>query len=326
MSDLEVTRLRTAIPAPTLSVGLIIPTLNAGQRFAQCLTAITTQSFQPSRLLVVDSDSNDGTAELAVIHGFEVIHIARSQFNHGATRQLAVEHLAECDILIFLTQDAILSSDDSLLCLIRAFRDESIAVAYGRQVPHIGATPIESHARIFSYGDTDLYKDLAYASIHGSNVFFCSNSFAAYRRSSLKQIGGFNPTLILGEDMEFAARAIRAGLTNYYCASATVRHSHDYTFSQTFRRYFDIGVFDAENAWMREEFGSHAGKGSRFVASEVSYLWRHAPVQLPRAFLQTCAKFIGYRLGRAYSVLPRRVVRHLSLQSHHWVHDEISTK
>ncbi len=126
-------------------------------------------------------------------------------------------------------------------------------------------------------------------------------------------LGGFNRNLILGEDMEFAARAIKAGYANVYCAESEAYHSHDYTAWQLVERYFDLGVFDRRNAWMREQFGSQSGEGFRFISSELDYLRKRAPLQIPRALFQTVAKLVGYRLGLVEEILPNSVKRKLSM-------------
>jgi rhamnosyltransferase len=305
--------------APVAIVGLVIPTLNAGKRWVACLEGIARQTLKPYRLLNIDSESTDQTVALAASAGFEVVRIERTQFNHGGTRQFAVEYLSDCDIIVFLTQDAIPASFNTLSEIVRCFDDPTVAVAYGRQLPHKEATPVESHARVFNYGPRTVRKDAAAAKQLGSKVFFCSNSFAAYRRSTLIDLGGFRVDLILGEDMEFAARAIQAGYANVYCATAPVYHSHDYTIAQTVERYFDIGVFDQRNPWMREQFGSHRGEGLRFIASELKYLTTHAPLQIPRALIQTAGKLIGYRLGRLERLLPTGLKRRLSMLPSYWL-------
>lgn len=300
-------------------VGLVIPTLNAGgDGFATCLQGIMEQSLKPHRLLNIDSASTDQTTTLAQSAGFEIVRIQRSQFNHGGTRQWAVEYLSDCSIIVFLTQDAIPATCTTLAEIVRCFDDPTVALAYGRQLPHRAATPIESHARMFNYGPQTLKKDATAAKQLGAKVFFCSNSFAAYNRSILQHLGGFRRDLILGEDMEFAARAIKAGYANVYCATAPVYHSHDYTISQIVERYFDIGVFDERNRWMREQFGSHKGEGLRFIASELRYLATQAPLEIPRALVQTAGKLVGYRLGRLERLLPTGMKRRLSMLPSYW--------
>jgi rhamnosyltransferase len=301
-----------------MRVGLVIPTLNAGERWTECLRAVAAQTLRPHRSVVVDSASTDSTVSLAESAGFEVVSIERSQFNHGGTRQWAAESLGDCEIVVFLTQDAIPANETAFSEIVGAFADPEVAVAYGRQLPHLGATAIEAHSRIFNYGKSTQKKNARIAEQIGTKTFFCSNSFAAYRKSVLTELGGFRRDLILGEDMEFAARAIKAGYANLYCAAATVYHSHDYTFLQTLRRYFDLGSFDAENSWMREQFGSHGAEGLRFVASEIRYLVDSNAVQVPRAISLTYAKWVGYRLGRIHRMLPIKVKRKLSMSSSFW--------
>lgn len=247
-----------------------------------------------------------------------MIQIARAEFNHGGTRQWAVEYLTDCDVVIFLTQDAILATVDSLSELVKCFEDPRVAVAYGRQLPHKWATPIEAHARIFNYGDESLKKDLAAVPRLGAKSFFCSNSFAAYRRSILMALGGFRRDLILGEDAEYAARAIKAGYVNVYCATASAYHSHHYTVGEVFWRYFDTGVFHARSPWMREAFGSYGDEGLRFVKAELRHLATHAPLQIPRALFHTLAKYVAYKLGRLERLLPNRLKAWLSMTPGYW--------
>jgi rhamnosyltransferase len=161
-------------------------------------------------------------------------------------------------------------------------------------------------------------KDAAAAASIGTRAFFCSNSFAAYRRGTLIDLGGFKRDLILGEDMEYAARALMAGYANLYCAEAAVFHSHDYGLKETFRRYFDIGVFDAQNTWMREKFGLHDSRGRRFVISELRFLAQQKPLAIPRSVSLTVAKWLGYRLGLSHQRIPTTYKQKLSLMRSYW--------
>src|SRR5690606_21821348 len=97
----------------------------------------------------------------------------------------------------------------------------------------------------------------------GLKAVFSSNSFAVYRLSVLRELGGFPERVILSEDMHLAARAVMAGHKLAYAAQAAVRHSHNYTPLQEFRRYFDIGVFHTEQAWIARTFGGAGGEGRR---------------------------------------------------------------
>src|ERR1700734_1853574 len=116
--------------------GLVIPTLNAGGRWTECLEAISAQTVKPYRLLNIDSASTDATPSLAREAGFEVRRIEGSPGNHGATRMWAAEYLSDCDVVVFLTQDAILASPNALHELVACLADETFAVVYGCQLPH----------------------------------------------------------------------------------------------------------------------------------------------------------------------------------------------
>src|SRR6202012_1352976 len=136
--------------AKEITLSVLIPTLNAGPRWLELLNSIDEQSVTINRKIIVDSGSADDTVKLALEHGFEVVSIDKSEFNHGRVRQQLAE-MAATDICVFLTQDAILADKDSLKNLAAAFADPKVGLAYGRQLPHRNAKPLEIHARLFNY-------------------------------------------------------------------------------------------------------------------------------------------------------------------------------
>src|SRR5690606_25543778 len=152
----------------------------------------------------------------------------------------------------------------------------------------------------------------------GLKTVFTSNSFAAYRVSVFQELGGFPEKNILSEDMYFAARAVLAGHKVAYVADATVLHSHNYTPMEEFRRYFDIGVFHHDEAWIAQAFGGAGGEGKRFIFSEARYLLRHAPLWLLRACVHNALKILGYKLGKNYTRLPVGLRRRFSMHRKYW--------
>jgi rhamnosyltransferase len=270
-------------------------------------------------VLVVDSSSSDDTVAVARDCGFSVHIIESRDFDHGGTRNLACTlGTGTADIVIFLTQDAILAMDDSLASLIGAFQDPQVAVAYGRQLPHTDANPIAAHARGFNYRSSSYVASRETKKITGLKTVFTSNSFAAYRLSAFRELGGFPEKSILSEDMYFAARAAMAGYKIAYVADATVLHSHNYTPLEEFRRYFDIGVFHRKEAWIAQEFGGAGGEGKRFLLSELRYLLKVAPAWIPRACIHSFFKIAGYKLGKNYHRLPAGWRRSFSMHKKYW--------
>ncbi|MBB5057294.1 rhamnosyltransferase [Granulicella aggregans] len=299
-------------------LNVIVPTLNAAKDWPRFAPAIL-KCVRPEQVLIVDSESTDDTIELASEAGFKLCSVARAKFNHGGTRQMAAEMLPDAEILVYMTQDAVLAEPDALAKLQAAFGDPNVAAVYGRQLPRPGADPIEIHARNFNYPALSQTRSLSSRKQFGIKTVFLSNSLAAYRRSALMEVGGFPTNVIFGEDTITAARMLLAGYKIGYVAEARAYHSHSYTWMQEFKRYFDIGVLHSREHWLLEEFGQASGEGKRFLQSELTYLWRNAAAQLPVALTRTFGKMLGYRLGRAEDQLPLEIKRRLSMHPGFWV-------
>lgn len=300
-------------------IAVIIPTYNAARYWEALSAGIGAQTLKPGRLIVIDSSSKDGTAELARRDGFEVVEISPQEFNHGGTRQMGAERAADATILIYLTQDAVPHGVDAFTNLVRAFDGPEIGAAYGRQLPREKASPIEAHARYFSYGELPVVRSWESRRTLGFKSIFFSNAFGAYRRDVLMSVGGFSSDVIFGEDTLVVARMHRAGWKTVYVPDALVRHSHDYTIGEEFRRYFDIGVLHSRENWLNEQFGSASGEGRRFVTSELKYLLSHGPHHIPSAVARTFAKFAGYKIGRRESRITPRLKYRLGMNRQYWL-------
>ena len=300
-------------------MAVIVPVRNGGAVWRRVADSIRAQQPRPDRVLIVDSESSDGSPDVARACGFELRSIAVREFDHGGTRQMAAQACSDCDVLVYLTQDAELADPAALEALVRCFDDPAVVVAYGRQLPRREAGPIEAHARLFNYPERSGRRTAADIPTLGLKAAFTSNSFCAYRARTLSDLGGFPRRLLVSEDMVVGARALQAGGALAYVADARVYHSHAYTVLQEFRRYFDIGALHGGQAWLLEDFGKPEDEGLRFLRSEVAYLARRAPWLLPQAALRTVGKYLGYSLGRRAQRLPRAWLRYLSMQPNHWL-------
>jgi rhamnosyltransferase len=299
-------------------VAVIIPTYNAAELWPALSEGIRMQSLSPDQVIVIDSSSKDGTAELARKEGFTVVEIPQHEFNHGGTRQMGADLAEDAEILIYMTQDAIPFGTDAFANLLRAFDDAEIGAAYGRQLPREEAGAIEAHARHFSYPAASRVRVWESRRSLGFKSIFFSDSFGAYRRSALMSVGGFSPDVIFGEDTLVVARLHRAGWKTAYVSDAAVRHSHAYSIAEEFRRYFDIGVLHARESWLVEQFGSASGEGRRFVVSELKYLSKHGGHLIPSAVARTFAKYLGYAIGRRERGIAPRLKHYLGLNRQYW--------
>lgn len=302
-----------------LSFRVIVPVRNGGAVWRAAASALRDAIADPALVVVVDSDSTDGSLETAIGLGFAVKRIDAMSFNHGATRQAAVGEFArDRKFVVFLTQDAIIDSSKSLPALLGAFEDRRVGAAYGRQIPHEDATVFAAHAALFNYGPESQTKSIEDAARLGIKACWLSNSFAAYRVEALRGCGGFPDHLIVGEDVYVGMRMQERGHLVRYCADALVRHSHNNSPMQDARRYFDFGVMHAQLPVLLEHFGTPDGEGLRFLLSELRYVWEHSPWHTSMVPLRAAFKYGAYRLGRAHQFLPNRVNAAMSMTRGFW--------
>ena len=297
-------------------ISVIIPTLNAGKCLATQLDVLTTQALPPAEILIVDSSSTDNTVKIAERYGAHVHVIPKVQFDHGGTRT-RIGMLAKGEILVYLTQDALPVNELSVPNLVsKLLEDHRISAAFGRQIPHPDATPFARHLRWFNYPAQSYVRTIGDRDQYGIKTFFCSNSFAAYRRKALESVGWFKAGLLVGEDMHACAKMLANGYHIAYVADAVVFHSHNYPVRQEFKRYFDLGVLFSKEPWLREKFGNANSEGVRFVRSELAFLRNNGcGVYIPASLLRTVAKWGGYQLGHLHGYLPDRIIQSLSM---HW--------
>ncbi|MGF1637628.1 MAG: glycosyltransferase family 2 protein [Cyclobacteriaceae bacterium] len=303
-----------------MKVNLFIPTYNAGTKWIQVVDSIRSQTITFNRKVIIDSGSDDGTLADHLIADFELIQIDKRSFDHGGTRQMAVETYPDADVFVFMTQDAILAQENAIERLVDEMKNNpKLGMVYGRQLPHINAKTLETHARLFNYPTQSQVRSLADAEKYKVKTISCSNSFSAYHKVALVESGGFPSGSILGEDVIVAGKMLLKGWHMAYVADAQVYHSHDYTIKEEFKRYFDIGVFHRDNDWIFEKFGRAESEGIKYLKSELHYIVKNNLTVLPKAILSLLAKWLGYKVGLNYSRIPKRWIPSLSMHSHFWI-------
>ena len=298
------------------TITVIIPTYNAEKYIVSLLESLKKQTVQ-FELIIIDSSSTDNTVTKAKAYTDKIIIIPKNEFDHGGTRTKAAQ-IASGDILVFLTQDALPYDNQTIEKIIESFEDSTVAASYGRQIPYDNTSFFGKHLRTFNYPQTSHKRVLADKEQYGIKTAFLSDSFAAYRKSILQEIGWFKNGLIMGEDVHVGSKLILANYSLAYCAEAKVYHSHSYSITQELKRYFDIGVFHGKEKWILDAFGKPEGEGGKYVKSEFKYLQKHnAYHRIPEFFIRNGMKYLGYKLGQNYKHLPLSMVKKLSM-NHLW--------
>jgi len=300
-----------------MNLSVIVPTYNAKDLLTELLSRLRTQSID-FELVIIDSSSTDGTAELAKGAADTFLSIPKHIFDHGGTRTIAAK-AAKGELLLFLTQDALPANNHTLEDLFRAFDDPMLGAVFGRQLPYESTSLFGKHLRYFNYPENSYTRTFADKERYGLKTVFFSDSFSAYRRSVLAEVGWFKDGLIVGEDMHIVAKIILAGYNVKYSADAKVYHAHSYTVLEDFNRYFDTGVFHACEPWLVETFGKAEGEGMRYIKSELHFLLKKGTYsKIPEFVIRNGLKYLGYSLGKHYKKLPKSIAQKLSMHPLWW--------
>lgn len=313
-------------------ISIIIPTYQAEKYLNRLLARLKEQSLKEYELIVVDSSSTDKTAEIAKRHGARLLTVPKESFDHGGTRTYAGKE-SKGDIIVYLTQDVLPFHPDTLDNIIKPLINDSSAggkalgAVYGRQIPYPDATPFAAHSRYFIYGTHSFERVYEDKTKYQIKTAFLSNAFTAYSRKALEEIGWFKENLISTEDTYAGAKMLKAGYRLAYVAEAAVYHSHNYSFIQEFKRYFDIGAFHKKEEWIVKEFGKANDEGFKYVRSELQYLLKNKKSGLiPAFFIRNGMKFLGYRLGALHKSLPYWLILMLSMHRGWWVKNKKKKK
>ena len=282
-----------------MRLAIIIPTYNAGSEFGLLLDELDKQTLQPDIRVVVDSEYSDDTVKISEKHKWHVIKINKKDFNHGSTRQMALDYVLKqmaVDYAVYITQDVRMPQKDSLEKLLKSFSNKHVGAAYGRQMPHEGASIYARMDREYNYPSKNKIKTKDDIEQMGKKAAFLSDSFAAYRVSALKKIGGF-PQIDICEDMYVGGKLLLAGWHIVYVADSEVCHSHEPMFnSATWNRYRMIGKFQKEEKWIQKYFGDSTGDGIKLLKYQLKNIFPQKGIQgVIKVILIDAFRFVAYK-------------------------------
>ena len=301
-----------------VSVDVIIPTYKPGASFKRLLELLHQQTRVPDGIIVYN------TEEKYWIKGLEsefpdiaLHHISETDFDHGGTR-----HEAACssssDIIIFMTQDAVPAGKHLIENLISPIVKGISKISYARQLPRPEAGLIEKTGREFNYPPESRVKSLSDTENMGIKTFFCSDVCAAYDRAYYLEKGGFPRPVIFNEDMIFAGRTIESGEKVAYTADAEVFHSHNMGFKEQFKRNFDMGVSQADHAYLFDKYPSES-EGKKLIRITADRIKEERKYYLffP-LFFSGAFRYAGYRFGKKYKKLPKGLIKRMSSNVQYW--------
>lgn len=284
-----------------MSYTAVIPVLNPGEeRLCRLIDTLLRQTAPPETILLPDSASEDGAPQAAACRFGEIVRlipVAREQFDHGGTRDMAMR-MCNTPFAVMMTQDALPTDERCMEKLTRPFTDPQVAAVCGRQIAYPEAKAREKAIRAFRYSEESDVWDKTDAARRGITAYLLSDVCAAYRVSAYKAVGGFRHPIETNEDMLIAADFLDAGYKLAYQGNAAVWHSHNSTLRQEYARNRKIGMFLAQYG-NRFGDGSVTGEGLALVKNVCGRLAKEGKILEIIPFGMNCAaRLLGNRSGK----------------------------
>lgn len=221
-------------------IGVVAIGRNEGERLGACLLSVIGKG---RTVVYVDSGSTDGSVELARSLGVHVVELDLSiPFTAARARNAGFEYLLrvkpEVEFVQFVDGDCRVV-EGWLECAVRELvAQPEVVVVCGRRREEFPTNSIYNRLC-----DIEWNTPVGEAKACGGDSMM--------RVTALKKVGGFNPTLIAGEEPELCLRLRRVGGKILRIDAEMTLHDAQITrFSQWWKRSIRSGYAFTEGAWL----------------------------------------------------------------------------
>ncbi len=196
---------RLARQRPAFSV--VIPCWNAAATLDETLASVTRQSFEDFEIIVVDDGSTDETGKIIdrwMGADRRVRFVSQSKGGPSRARNHAVFEMARGRYIAFLDADDVWETDKLRRSAAALDADPDLAAVYGRTAffrDDVRAARTVSQAPGHPLTPDDL--------LRGNAV--CTMSNLVVRAEAFKESGGFDPSIVHSEDLEWLVRFTATG-------------------------------------------------------------------------------------------------------------------
>jgi GT2 family glycosyltransferase len=238
-------------------VGLVVIGRNEGDRLRQCLHSVTGKV---ARIVYVDSGSTDGSIELARSLGVDVVELDLSTpFTAARARNAGCDHLLsvepQLDFVQFVDGDCEIVEGWIDRAEKELESNKNIAVVCGRRRERFPEQTIYNQLC-----------DIEWNTPVGETKACGGDSMM--RVKAFQQVGGFNPTLIAGEEPELCVRLRLNGWKIFRLDAEMTLHDAQMTrMGQWWKRATRAGHAYAEGSWL------HGGEPERHWVKETRSIW-----------------------------------------------------
>ncbi|MBN1069063.1 glycosyltransferase [Clostridium botulinum] len=243
-----------------MKISIICPLYNAENYIYNLNKNILTQELdfeQELEIVYVLTRSKDKSKEILKKLNCNYTLIEPKDFSHSRTREIMASK-ASGDIIVFISQDVKMKNKLWLKNLVAPIINGECEASFSRQIgeydnieKYIREKNYPAESRIVSKEDIDKYQ---------IRTFFYSDASSAVLTKVYRELNAYDgKDMPTNEDMYFAHKLIHAGYRIKYCADSEIYHSHDFTFKQLYKRYYDTGVFFKENSYLMKYKGNESG-------------------------------------------------------------------
>lgn len=272
---------------PTISV--IIVSWNVRDLLAECLASLPAAHHDPLEIIVVDSASSDGTAEM-VRQRFPAVRLLAQADNVGFSRGCNIGlQAAQGDLLLLLNPDthvlpgaitalatALIANPAAGLAGPLTFNGDGSVQSTRRRFPDFWTGVFDTSwlqrfapRRIASYQMRDLPDDGQYV------VDWVQGSALLLRRALYERIGGLDESYFMySEELDWCWRARAAGWEALYVGSAHIVHYGGRSSDQAPARTH-IAFQQSKLRFFRKRNGPVAAQAMRAILLSV-YAWQAA--------------------------------------------------
>lgn len=282
-----------------VTCSIVVLAYNGGLELQAVMASLLNQTSRNScEILVIDSGSSDDTTKFLESLPIRLVKIRNSEFGHGRTRNLGVR-LSKSEFVAFLSQDAIPVSNDWLDQILKPFEDPEVAGVYGRQRPH-NTHVCESFFLERTYSLEPVRRTPPKARPALKDIFF-SNVNSAIRRKVWEDFP-FDEEIPMSEDQLWAKTVLLAGHVVMYAPNAAVYHSHRYSCTEVFRRYYESGV--SLRGVVEGRVGNSWSEGIQYLMSEFRTAGQRGLRCLGFAVFYEFCRIGGFCLGTCEDRIP----------------------
>lgn len=240
-----------------VSIGVVVIGRNEGNRLHQCLLSVLGESI---RVVYVDSGSTDHSVELARSLGVDVVELDLSiPFTAARARNVGFEYLLQVqpntEFVQFVDGDCRVVEGWLATAVSELIARPQVVVICGRRREEFPANSVYNRLC-----DIEWNTPIGEAKACGGDSMM--------RVSALKNVGGFNPSLIAGEEPELCVRLRQAGGVILRVDADMTWHDARITqISQWWKRSQRGGYAYAEGSWL------HGSTPERHWVKESQRIW-----------------------------------------------------